>query len=364
MQEASRSSYLGIKEGIRLLQQYLRRLADQSSTAEDQDFSSTTTKVLFQRMLARLLAWRSQVALRGSQFLERYRCELQCLLVYLIERRCLQSRSCSLLSESLYGGRRVCLVDDPEDSTRKRMRDLKQRDKTRIAFLTALGPYVLTQLDRLSKMYQGRPWENMKRFERLFRFMYPYLRRTAAGTQLLCRWRFLLGKSVYYDPWSWLLGQVVRRATHQDLQEGEADAAGQVAKSNSKQLVAQTAPFLGCVIAVSILASWSAQILEEWRNSRSTGPRAATTREPSNDVESSDGSIPPPPSTPLVLQHQNVNSDACPLCKRPRVYPTSCKGFVYCLPCILPYLQQHGKSPTTGEICDENSLVRLFEPRQ
>jgi len=76
--------------------------------------------------------------------------------------------------------------------------------------------------------------------------------------------------------------------------------------------------------------------------------------------------IPPPPLPPNVMNEDDeiIDKWSCPICKEPRINPTaSTSGYVFCYKCLVTHLRQKGDyCPVTGMPCQENKVVRLYEP--
>jgi hypothetical protein len=312
----------------------------------------------------------AELARAAKSVMQRYGPELRCLAIYLLERQCLHSKACATLSESIYGVRRAKLSGTGENSNshQRKVEPLSQGDKTRLALLLAFGPYFREKMHMLYqkwRLYPSMTLRNKRR--RNFVAIYPFLRMSLDGVNVLCQWRFLLGSSVFYDPYSLLLNQVVRRVTQEDVNSrpsGSSNSDPDNSPPNSilppafdeakyKSTGQKVAVYL---LATSFAVSWMTQIRSEWQR---------YTRERQNSQESSSSAvscvIPPPPQSSGV----NVPKELCPLCQRPRIQPTaSTSGHVFCLSCLLPFVKEHGRCPVTGVDCPESRIVRLYEPHQ
>jgi peroxin-12 len=255
--------------------------------------------------------------------LRKYKYELVGLLIYSLERQRLYSSSCATVSESLYGTKRVKLENGGK------LTDLTDQDKTRVALLRSLIPYIQIKLDRMPMNKWGR-------------ILYIIARSVLRLANLGCRWRFLVGQSIFYDLPCLLLGHVVRRVAQSDLPSDANDnssSGGLLSSNNNKRSMLY-------FVSASILVSWMTQIRAEWDNYK----RQQHCRDASI--------VPPPPPWPSRGQ----SHDHCPICRKQRVLPTaSTSGFVYCFQCILPHVQRHGTCPVTGVACPEERLVRLYE---
>jgi hypothetical protein len=81
--------------------------------------------------------------------------------------------------------------------------------------------------------------------------------------------------------------------------------------------------------------------------------------------------IPPPPMPPKLLIDEDTTTTtivvdrwSCPICNEVRINPTaSTSGYVYCYKCLVLHIRSVGKyCPMTGMACNEENIVRLFEP--
>ena len=206
-----------------------------------------------------------------------------------------------------------------------------------------------------------------------------------ATLNLICRWRFLVGKSFHFDLPATLLQQVVRRVTQadssvnsliHDSSESEKSAANDMKETasptDSRSLPSrpQLVQSVLLCISASLAISWLTQIRHEWNNYRRDD--LLLRRQQQMEQEESGSSdqqlcstIPPPPPPAVQLAKSRIPSDRCPLCRKHHSQPTaSSSGFVFCLSCVLPYIRKHKKCPVSGSPSDEGQLVRLFEPRK
>lgn len=480
IQSASQSTHTtAIETSLRTLVQYLRNRIllsyDDNNNSEEEEedeegdsqSAEATNNAQQRRAFSRLrllkklrssfLRWvRRQVVLPSAQFLEHYQLEIQWLVVvYLLERRCLYSNSSSTLSESLYGMKRVKLEQGASSSSpgsnkqeenlssstgqqqqgrRRKLSDLSSADKTRAALMEALVPYLQARMDRYYKKCctatsttnSSTTSSSSLISRKVMLRIYPWLCTCLHATNMLCQWRYLLGKSVFYNFKTLLLQHVVRRVTQSDLNVVD-DSQGNTSTNNKKKeeeggtkdAVAGEASSASSLatrsiaycISASIVVSWLAQIRRDWITARQdaiilqrqqqlqqegAASTSTTTSTAAQSFTSTGTLIPPPPPPPVVRlicdQNSNVWNDGsvsgggligggsggggssssssrggCPLChKVPRLHPTTTipsSGYVFCLTCILPYVQSHGKCPVTGNPCKESDLIRLFEPR-
>ncbi len=191
------------------------------------------------------------------RLLSQYKAEVQLIVNYIVEKKCLCSNAASTISESLYGLKRSKL--STSDGSISEMKDY---DKIRAALVLSLWPYLKQRfdmfyekkrdeqrqrrLDEISSLeltpitYMGRnrqqvySTENRVRTEietpklnitekmrRTFLYMYPFLHMTHDGMQLAYKFSYLIGQSYYYHPQWHLLGLIARRVTLQDMANGK-----------------------------------------------------------------------------------------------------------------------------------------------
>lgn len=304
--------------------------------------------------------WRARI----SQFVERaittYGAELRLLMTYLVNRRCLKSNACASVAESLYGGRRAKLGPAGVNGQQSVL-PLTDTDKTRLALVLALGPYVQERLDqmyhRFKQQSSGRVCDGTTsvwaRFQALFVAAYPFLHMTKEGTVVVYQWMFLLGKTLHFDPASHMLGQVVRRTT-------QVDAPQQAAKSTGPPSESSLSPPQVDPVRKAILVGLSSTFVLGWLRQFRSLLR-------SQKQQSSD--IPPPPPLPVKLDGKTrmrpplSNPSLCALCRQPRINPAAAtSGYVFCHRCIFMFVREHSKCPVTGTKCPESRIVRIYEP--
>jgi len=359
MQEASRSARKALTTAIDVVQRQLDQSSDSQATSEQSLVSSrlqSFSKWVHQK--------RTSIARTLARLLLRYGPELRCLAIYLMERQCLYSKASATVSESIYGARRAKLQQsnygNAANPHRRKLTTLSNTDKTRLALLLALGPYLREKFEAL---YQDCLQNQGSKGRRIFAFAYPFFRMTCNGTQLWTQWQFLLNRSVHFDLFSMLLNQVVRRVTQEDMEpshEPPRDLTRSDTTSASQTTFKPTTlpsprKVALLVLSTSIALSWLTQLRLEWQQYRDERRRQAASGEDA-------AVIPPPPSCSGASV--TTAPDQCPLCRNIRVNPTaSSSGYVFCLACLLPYVKKHGKCPVTGMKCPEDRIIRLHEPR-
>lgn len=378
-----------------------------NSPSTKNDHQNTFATPSWSSISSFLRRFQSRIIKVLAKLTDQYSPEIRCLATYLLERRFLHNTSnCATLAESIYGTVRVKMLQatDSSSSTRSPRRQLvklSNTDKTRVALLLALGPYMREKLLRWHYKWRQRDHNSAStqqehsrnKLRRSFCFAYPILCAVIDGSSLVCQWRYMLGQSVFYDLSTLILGQVVRRVTQEDcsplppvvedpitggdridektltpggfstdsphlLQEDEVTTKARLAARN--KVVVH-------LIAASMTISWLTQIRAEFVRQRHERQLREEQETSSSTLTNTDqtgglGFLPP---VPPPSHSSNNNDRSCSLCRRLRKNPTaSTSGHVFCLTCLLPYVKAHGRCPVTGQACSETCIVRLYEPRQ
>ena len=403
IQEADTSIHQGIASSLEslsdILEKEIRSIPDFDDAEEDQNEASRWRTYLhhIQSFLERS---KRKGLVIARNILARYRLEIVSLILYLVERESL-IRTNSTIAESMYGGRRVKITDAKNNSHSKArsLSPLEGHEKTRLALCKALVPYIRVKLDKalwvnqsrrkflmhqvqrdlgstksdLLEAWKTQQWAKIvillrqrvpRVFKQLIMFLYPYLRASVQGINLLCHWRFLMGQSFSFDLISELLKQAVRRVTVQDSVKSDGteidDASPQKSSNNSDTgsgLSLNLQQYLVKGVGLAIAASWITWIRSEydraWREEQIIKSASCGTS----------GIVPAPP----VSKERLDARDECPVCHAaPRRHPAtsvvSC-GHVFCFECIQNYVQRHDRCPMTKRPCSEDQLVRLYEPR-
>ena len=391
----------------------LQSAMESVSTALDRTTRATAQSV-WQRTKQRCAMWLQQA-------LDRYGPEMRFVILFWIEQRCLQSSASSTVAESIYGGRRAKL-----DSRTGALSEPSGRDKTRLALLLAVRSLLQERLQKLFDRWkdetplstqtaarseagtalssssttttttrrtspdttsgQGqfeRPPQRrskLKQFRSMFVMAYPYLCMTNGGILVVYRLLFMFQRSGFFDPWSHLLGLVVRRVTMADSTPSPSTLPSSSSSSSSTSLsppssstpslssppstrlpFERTARFRRIVAGTisSLLAfGWYLQLQKRRKELREDN-------EPPQHPP-----YPPPPSLKMDpkqrLRPHLPDPTCCPLCRQqPRIRPVAApSGYVFCNRCLTLYVRQHGKCPLTGVDCPETSIVRLYETNQ
>lgn len=358
--------------------------------------------------------------------------EIRLLFLYAVERGSLMHSKASI-SEALYGGKRVKLGEiNTSNQYERGLRPIEKRDSVRLAFFLAFGPYLEERskfifqyfLNLCSSSYADKASTSTstrkKTLRTILNIFWPIMRMATKGTFFWYRWRYFLGMSVFFDPYSNLLNLVVRRSTMEDqqLQENEPRKAKGQRKDAVNRNTIQMATIwknasdliksgrircaTGGLASFFMALAWVARVrsirqelqhereLRELRQAQQRGQphqeENATDNNADAVVDDNDNGlviagdphnilIPSPPQPALSCRRNSkTSSDSlgnldrnfgiCPLCKEPRIHPTaSTGGYVFCLKCILAFLRQNeAVCPVTRKPCPESSLVRLYEP--
>jgi hypothetical protein len=367
IEQAKISGWKSLGSGLKLAEQHLSRMAQVPRAGSWLDH--------FKARFARILALR---------ILKPYSPELQFLIAYLLERSSLQSQASAAFWEALYGCKRIKLgkeeIIDSENGASKKRRQLtaiSKQDAIRFAFLSLLHVYLV---ERLDGWYQEQTVvEEQPKWKQLVQKAYPYLRMSVKGFHLIYQWRYLLGSSVFFDPYSHGLGLVVRRVTAQDQQQTPAADINTAAYSSpsspiSSWVKTKTMKRLAFwILSSSVAVGWLARLQSARQERRRrigqtshSGDAMSTTI--GRTSTSSTPLLPPPPLPPSNTKTKSSMMAACtpttcPLCHRPRVNPTaSTGGYVFCPKCLLAFVEERGICPITGKYCPPSKIVRLYEP--
>ena len=369
IEEAQRSAWLTLKLMLSQIENRIRSWHEEFSMHDgDRDMS------IYQRILVCLKV--PQLAkIISEDILSNFASEIQFLIMYMLERRSLISSAAATISEALHGTKRVKLHVEIDavgktkgDSTvqQGKLLSLKKQDGIRYGTLLVLGRYLLDRGDRLYHgivQIQPQPSILPIRLQKLFRFLYPFLYLSSKGLNMVQRWKYLLGDTVFFDPYSKWLGLVLRRvvaddasstATDQQRSHATTKSFGAIHDCLSSILNSQTfrrfsVGFLSSVIGIS----WIARL-------QITRQKIRMKRH----MIRGDLKVAAPPKPLSEASHINdCPATNCPLCRAPRINPTaSTSGYVFCLSCLSAALRSKPVCPITGKPCPESSVIRLFEP--
>jgi peroxin-12 len=367
IEEAKISGWKSLGSGLKLAEQHLSRMAQVPHAG------SWWTH--FKARFARITALR---------ILKPYSPELQFLIAYLLERNSLQSQASAAFWEALYGCKRIKLgkeeVIDSENVASNKSRQMvaiSKQDAIRFAFLSVLHVYLVERLDGwYHRLQEQTIVEEQPKWKQLVQKAYPYLRMSVKGLHLIYQWRYLLSSSVFFDPYSHLLGLVLRRVTAQDQQQTPAAGISTAAYTPSspisswvKTKAMQRLAFW--ILSSSVAVGWLAR-LQSARQERRRRIGQTSHSDAINTIGASTSStptLPPPPLSPRSAKKKSSMAartpTTCPLCHRPRVNPTaSTGGYVFCLKCLLAFVEERGMCPITGKDCPPSRIVRLYEPHR
>jgi len=284
--------------------------------------------------------------------LQRYGLEVVTFLIFLMERKCLESKSKSSLVESFYGMKRSRITVG-ENST---MRSLSKKDRTRAAILLALLPYLKIKFARtygrmhfrnMQHLLEESPWK--RKVQQMFVHVYPWIHLIQGGTSLYYKWMYLLGKTIHFSPSLHALGMVVRRPNKSDMDQVQPHMTHTESKNSFKSTNQskvssgeRLAAAIGVLFLVRALMSW---LSEERMHAIGSGNYANC----------------PPPSPPGQSTSE-AKDRKCPICRNEIVNPAvASSGYVFCFKCIILHLREHKRCPVTKVACDESEVVRLFE---
>eukprot|EP00978_Attheya_sp_CCMP212_P013835 scaffold34882_cov52-Attheya_sp.AAC.6 len=387
------------------------------SAALDATASSAATSAVAYRD-----GWKGRFLLAVARLGRRYRAEILLILTYAIERSCLHSKSiCATASESVYSLKRSKLYpmtsSDGAGSSTTAYRSLARlptHDKTRVALIASLGPYLKDRLDTwyqnartreqmgmnelefASQQQQQQPlshgsfdWRlqrkrTTEKIRSLFVLVYPYLHMTHEGTIVFYQWSYLVGRSVFYSPSLHALGMIIRRVTMADIQtqnntKSLAQSSKELSKPKIEDAIKAARKLAGYGLVAAVMIGWASNIRTELHRRRQQWINESVssqinTRAPNISLPANPGAgiAVPPPQPPKVMLSSNtpiqslpLNKALCPLCRQTRVNPVaSTSGYVFCYRCLVLYVRDHGTCPLTGLPCPESKLVRVYETEQ
>jgi hypothetical protein len=366
IEEAKTSGWKSLGSGLKFSEQYLSRMARVSLDGSWWDH--------FKARFARILALR---------ILKPYSPELQFLITYFLERGSLQSQASATFWEALYGCKRIKLGKEESNGTengpsnkRRQLVAISKQDAIRFAFLSVLHVYLVERLDGWYRRLQEQTTvEEQPKWKQLVQKSYPYLRMSVKGLHLIYQWRYLLGSSVFFDPYSHGLGLVVRRLTAQDQEQtptADSTAASIPPSPISSWVKTKAMKRLAFwILSSSVAVGWLARLqsARQERRRRIGQTSHSDARNTSGTGTSSTPLLPPPPPPPSSTKKMSsmaaCTPTTCPICHRPRVNPTaSTGGYVFCLKCLLAFVEERGVCPITGKDCPPSRIVRLYEPHR
>jgi hypothetical protein len=250
--------------------------------------------------------------------------------------------------------------------------------------------------------------------------IYPYYHMVHEGSIFIYQFAYLLGYTVYWSSSLHAMGYMLRRMTVADVQQQQQQQQRKVLMKQQQQQQQNILPlhesthankptFLNtikngssnsfvdsgtistisgapnitklslshllkgaivCTLSYTLISGWYSHFQRQlqlrrrrWiagnEDDESTLPR--TNKLP----------IPPPPMPPKLIDDEDNTTNpvigdrwSCPICNEVRINPTaSTSGYVYCYKCLVLHIRNVGKyCPMTGMACNEENIVRLFEP--
>lgn len=329
---------------------------------------------------ARGMIWkiRSITAFIISRLCTTYKFELQLILTYFIEKTSLNAAlNNGAFYESLFGLKRSRIHEG------KYVQTMKKSDKIKAALLLAMIPYINQRIAAVYEIQRERYRPNggrqqngriMDKIKDLFVCSFPFIHMATEGINIGYNFAYLIGKSIYFNPYLHVLGQVVRRGTVSDMEEKSITTAEKPTNLKSLPSMNFTAfkKSAGAALLVALCVGWMGQLRQELRRRRrmllereNNDISNGTSRNSTNGINRNDGEFKafPPPLPPVLKNSDNIDPSLCPLCKQTRVNPVaSTSGIVYCFKCIAIYIRENGeKCPVTGMHCKESQLIRIYE---
>lgn len=447
MEGARISGWQTLRTIFGVLEERLSRLMDEDRRHDDN--GSDNSVEARRRWTMTFRSWSVRIAKTFLQRVKPFGSEIRFCILYMIERSSLLYSNATI-SDVLYGAKRVKLgrttlhsnssiptnSSQGEEGRKRSLLPISKNDSIRLAFFMALGPYLEERSESffqyILELFSSSPkiisnetssdgtTNNTKtnKMQIILKTVFPLFRMTTKGTFLWYRWRYLLGRSVFFDPYSSWLNLIVRRVTMEDQekQQNVTPAVSETGKNGISTLRSGSIPedlqklirsrglrltavgFASSLVALTLIGRIRSlrqelrqeRELHEIRQDQQRQQRESEHEGDHNGLSSDiflKGSIhnkllPPPPSpvsfsrsssnirksnsTDVNLQNlAGCNPNVCPLCNQPRIHPTaSTGGYVFCLKCILASIRQRPVCPVTGKRCPKSSLVRLYEPNR
>ncbi len=364
MDETQQAAWNSLKSMFSYLQERLNHWS------QDSIYHQETSHSFWSRLLS-VEKFHRMARFFSETILSSYGPEIRFGIFFFLERRSLLSGSTATISEVIHGGKRVKLCSSPQASLTAspnasregKLKPITKQDGVQLALLMALGRYLMERGEHCHRLLT----ENQRfagglslRVRKWLSFLYPFLYSSTKGLNLLQRWRYLLGQSVFFDSYSKWLNLVVRRVVVEDSNAATTSpTARSIADGNPMDIweyLSILQPFKGIavrVLAAAVGISWIARLQLMRQQIR----RRKNVEGDSKSFWSS------PKYLPEINNISNGPPKDCPLCQSPRINPTaSSSGYVFCLTCLTTALRGSPVCPITGKECPDSSVVRLFEP--
>lgn len=248
---------------------------------------------------------------------------------------------------------------------------LPKREHWQSLVLVVLVPYIKLKLDAKFQRWNeesldatDRGRRTMKKYKKIFLAVYPYLHLSWESTVLAYQLRYLFKQTQVHSPFLKLAGVQLQYLSKEDMDQLASDN-GSVAFSSDASMKARGLYYLKRLIgAVAIAISnglsvgvFFLQFLEWWYMSEDHRSAMAATSLPIPD--------PPKERDPEFCQIL-LPSDVslCPLCQKKRTNDTAIltSGYVFCYPCIYPYVKTHQRCPVTRYPSELSHLIKLYPP--
>ena len=245
--------------------------------------------------------------------------------------------------------------------------------------------------------------------------IYPYYHMVHEGSIFIYQFAYLLGYTVYWSSSLHAMGYVLRRMTVADVQQQQQQQQRKVLMKQQQQQQntlplhesthANKPTFLNtikngssnsnmdsgtirtstttklslshlfkgaivCSLSYTIISGWYSHFQRQLQLRRRRWIAGNEDDESTLPITNK-LPIPPPPMPPKLIDDEDNTTNpvigdrwSCPICNEVRINPTaSTSGYVYCYKCLVLHIRNVGKyCPMTGMACNEENIVRLFEP--
>lgn len=196
--------------------------------------------------------------------------------------------------------------------------------------------------------------------------LYPWIHATHEGLSFAYQLLYLLDATHFYTPALQVMGLHVCRASGQELM----DASSQIEERRNREFERLRGPRLAQAFQraalktiyntldfaqTGLIASVFLFKMVEWWYQSAEERVTAPTVYPA----------PPPPPAPKAAEKGiplPKDKRVCPLCMKKRTNPAlvAPSGYVFCYPCIFPYVSQYNRCPVTLIPAAVNQIRRLF----
>lgn len=299
--------------------------------------------------------------------LHRWSDEVYSILDLILQHHFLTKTSASF-AENFYSLKRVA-INSSTSAAPSISEGLPKREHWMSLALLVVVPYIKLKLDAKFQKWTDesldlneRGRQTMKKYKKIFLALYPYLHLSWESSVLVYQLRYLFKQSQVHSPFLKLAGVQLQYLSKEDMLSGLSSDAILSADSSLKVRLLYYLKRLVGAVAIAISNGLSVgvfflQFLEWWYMSEDHQSALAATSLP----------IPEPPKERepefcQILLPRDVT--LCPLCQKKRTNDTTLltSGYVFCYPCIYPYIKKNQRCPVTRYPSELSHLIKLYPP--